>query len=191
MLWFSQAVSGVVAMKIQKHKMVFLILPLVFAISFLMPAAGLAATQDPGTFTPSVEGCHPSDPNIKLPPDVKKACSDPCHPEWHDPAGEPLTPTQSKSCQSCNGQSSSEADCIANNALVKDIQAIVNVMSAGVGIVVVGAIIFAGIQYSFAGDNPTMVSKAKHRILNAIIALLIFLLLFAFVQWLVPGGVFS
>jgi hypothetical protein len=191
MVWFSQAVSGVVAMKIQKHKMVFLILPLVFAISFLIPAIAWAATPDPGSFTPSVEACHPSDPNVHLPSDIQSACNDPCHPEWQTPAGEPLTPTQEKSCQSCNGQASSETDCIANNALVKDIQQIVNVLSAGVGIVIVGAIIFAGIQYSFAGDNSAMVTKAKHRILNAVIALIIFMLLFAFIQWLVPGGVFS
>ncbi|HEY5550162.1 MAG TPA: hypothetical protein VIK37_03145 [Candidatus Saccharimonadales bacterium] len=76
------------------------------------------------------------------------------------------------------------------NPIVQDIQVVVNFLSAGVGIVVVGVIILGGIQYSLAGDNPQAVGAAKQRIINGLIALLAFLLTFAFVQWLVPGGVF-
>ncbi len=59
-----------------------------------------------------------------------------------------------------------------------------------VGIVVVMTIVIGGIQYSAARDNPQAVAAAKKRISQALIALVIYLFMFAFLQWLVPGGVF-
>jgi hypothetical protein len=60
----------------------------------------------------------------------------------------------------------------------------------GVGVVVVGVIILGGIQYTMAGDNPQAVTAAKQRIINGLIALAAFLLMFAFLEWLIPGGIF-
>jgi hypothetical protein len=79
---------------------------------------------------------------------------------------------------------------LSTNPIVQDITLIVNFLSAGVGLVIVGVIILGGIQYAMAGDSPDAVNKAKQRITNPLIALVAFLFLFAFVQWLVPGGVF-
>lgn len=78
-----------------------------------------------------------------------------------------------------------------NNPIVEDIQLVLNFLSAGVGIVVVGVIILGGIQYAMAGDSAEAIGKAKQRIINGLIALLAFIFLFAFVQWLVPGGIFD
>lgn len=80
---------------------------------------------------------------------------------------------------------------LKSNPIVKDINTIVNFLSAGVGIIVAIVIIVGGIQYSMAGDNAQAVSAAKQRIINGLIALLAFLFMFAFLQWLVPGGAFS
>jgi len=65
----------------------------------------------------------------------------------------------------------------------------VNVLSAAVGIVVIIMIIVAGIQYSAAGDDPQKVAQARSRIVNAIIALVVFIFMFAFLQWVIPGGI--
>ena len=81
--------------------------------------------------------------------------------------------------------------CMKDNPLVKRIQQVVDVLSIGVGIVVVGALIVGGIQYIIAGDNANAVSAAKSRVMNALLALAVFLFLWAFLQWLIPGGVFS
>lgn len=70
-------------------------------------------------------------------------------------------------------------------------QQIVDFLSAAVGVVVVIMIIVGGIQYMTAGDSPQKVSDAKTRITNALIALAIFLFMAAFLQWLVPGGIFD
>lgn len=80
---------------------------------------------------------------------------------------------------------------LENNPIVKDINLIVNILSVGVGVIVVTLIIIGGIQYSIAGDNPQALTAAKQRITNALIALFAYLFIFAFLQWLVPGGVFS
>lgn len=79
---------------------------------------------------------------------------------------------------------------LKSNPIVKDIQMFVNFLSAGVGIVVVGVIILGGIQYMTSGDNPQALTAAKQRITNGLIALAAFLFTFAFLQWLIPGGIF-
>lgn len=78
-----------------------------------------------------------------------------------------------------------------NTPLNNDIRNIIKALSAGVGVVVVGTIIVGGIQYIVAGDNPSGVVEAKKRIINGLLALAAFLLSFAFLQWLVPGGIFK
>jgi hypothetical protein len=76
------------------------------------------------------------------------------------------------------------------SCIVDDIQIAINVLSIGVGLVITGAIILGGIQYMLSRDNPQAVSDAKSRILNAIIALVSFVFIYAFLQWIVPGGLF-
>jgi len=65
-----------------------------------------------------------------------------------------------------------------------------NVLSGVVGIVIVIMIAVGGLQYSMARDDPQAVNVAKTRIKNAIFALVIYLFGFAFLQYLVPGGIF-
>ncbi len=84
-----------------------------------------------------------------------------------------------------------QQQCLKQSALVQDLNTIVNFLSGLVGVVVVGVIILGGIQYSMAGDKAEAVSAAKKRITNGLIALLAFLFIFAFLQWLIPGGIFS
>jgi hypothetical protein len=76
------------------------------------------------------------------------------------------------------------------NPIVQDINIVVNFLSIGVGVVVIAMIIVGGIQYSLASDNPQAVSAAKQRIINALIALVAYIFMFAFLQWLIPGGIF-
>mgnify|MGYP003610100314 len=44
-------------------------------------------------------------------------------------------------------------------------------------------------MYSTAAGNAAQVQKAKTMILNTVIGLLSYLLMWAFINWLVPGGV--
>ncbi len=67
----------------------------------------------------------------------------------------------------------------------------INVLSAVAGVVIVIMIVVGAIQYTSARDNPQAVSAARDRIMNAILALFMLMGTVAFLQWLVPGGIFS
>ncbi len=66
--------------------------------------------------------------------------------------------------------------------------AIIRFLSTGVGIVIVGSTILAGIQYSAAGGNPQAVAKARGRITSNVVALLIFIFGYALLNYITPGG---
>lgn len=68
---------------------------------------------------------------------------------------------------------------------------IANFMSFGVGIVIVGLIIVGGIQYATSGGVPQRIQAARKRITNALVALFLFIFMWAILQWLIPGGIFA
>jgi cytochrome bd-type quinol oxidase subunit 2 len=76
-----------------------------------------------------------------------------------------------------------------NCGIVAYLVTFINVLSAIVGVVIVIMITIGGIQYSAARDNPQAAAAAKGKITNAILALILYLFTFAFLQWIVPGGV--
>ncbi len=90
----------------------------------------------------------------------------------------------------CNGDTASGAKrCLEKNPLVQRTLQGINFLSAGAGVVITASIVIAGIQYAAAGPNPQQVAAARKRIISSIVALLALLFLYAFLQWLVPGGV--
>ena len=107
-----------------------------------------------------------------------------------------ITPSTSKPSPpvigNCDGSTAAKNDqCLKSNPIVRNLNNIVTVLSGLVGVVVVGTIILGGIQYAMAGDKAEAGSAANPRITNGLIALLAFLFIFAFLQWLIPGGVFK
>jgi hypothetical protein len=78
--------------------------------------------------------------------------------------------------------------CLNANPIVGDLNSIIDFLSAGVGIVIVGSIIVGAIQFTWAGNDSNAVSAAKTRIQNALIALIAFFFIFSFLQYLIPGG---
>lgn len=85
----------------------------------------------------------------------------------------------------CNADDLDESNC----GIIKYLKIAINTLSAVAGVVIVGSVIFAGIQYSASADDPQAVAKAKGRIINALIALLFFTLGYGVINWLIPGGV--
>lgn len=76
-----------------------------------------------------------------------------------------------------------------NCGIVKYVLDGINILSGLVGVAVVTMIAIGGIQYSTARDNPQATAAAKARIINAILALVAYLFLWAILQYLIPGGV--
>jgi len=67
----------------------------------------------------------------------------------------------------------------------------IDFLSVGIAVIVTVMIAIGGIQYASAGGDPQKVAQAKKRITNALLALLAFLFLYGFLQFIVPGGVFK
>lgn len=76
------------------------------------------------------------------------------------------------------------------NPIVDIAFALFRFLSAGVGLVVVGSIVLAGIQYTASRGDPQATGAAIKRISNSLIGLLIYVFLFAIANFLVPGGMF-
>lgn len=154
--------------------------------------AGCPGSQFQGPPAPGVceaipEGCPgavragPPAPNVECPYDAPAAGSPEADQTFSDPQG--------------GSTANFDADC--RDGLTQDKCGIVaylitfiNLLTAVVGIVSVIMITVWGIQYSVSRDNPQMVSSARLHILQTVIAVIIYLFVYAFLQWIVPGGIF-
>lgn len=76
-------------------------------------------------------------------------------------------------------------------ALTDALFAIIRFLSIGVGLVIVASMIWAGIQYTTSHDDPAAVGKAKERVMNNIIALLVYIFAYAILNYLIPKGFFG
>ena len=66
---------------------------------------------------------------------------------------------------------------------------VLRILTAGVGIAAVGAVIYAGILYASAGSGPEQVKQSKKIITDVAIGIIVYALMFLVINWLVPGGV--
>ena len=67
----------------------------------------------------------------------------------------------------------------------------INILTAGVGIAAVGGLILAGITYATASNDQNKIVKAKEMIYNVVLGIVMFALMWSFLQYLIPGGVFK
>lgn len=96
--------------------------------------------------------------------------------------GRPIQPKDDPASQECTGD---KCDLV-----VRVLNPIINFLAAAVGLIVTIVIVIGGIQYSASADDPQKVAAAKGHIINAVLGLLGFMFVWAFLQWLIPGGVF-
>lgn len=66
---------------------------------------------------------------------------------------------------------------------------VLNVLLVVVGAAGIIGIIISGIQYATSSGDPGQITKAKKRIYEIVIGLVALGLMYAFLQWLIPGGV--
>jgi hypothetical protein len=89
-------------------------------------------------------------------------------------------------------QGSQTGYCAGNNGAIVDmVFAIIRFLSDGVGLVVVGSIVYAGIQYTTSRGDPNATAMAIKRIRSAITALLIFIFAYAILNYVIPAGFFK
>ncbi len=85
-------------------------------------------------------------------------------------------------CKDANGQTI-KCDLITQYA-----NPFITFLAAVAGLIATISIVVGGVQYASSSGDPQKVSAAKKRIGNAVLAIIGFLLLYAFLQWIVPGG---
>ncbi len=66
-----------------------------------------------------------------------------------------------------------------------------NVLTAGVGILAIGGIVYGAVLYTTAEDKADQVKKATDIMTNVVIGLIAFALMWAGLNFIVPGGVFD
>lgn len=76
-----------------------------------------------------------------------------------------------------------------NCFITRYINPAVKFMAAIAGVAIVISLVWAGIMYSSAGGDPSKVAAARKHIQQTVIALLAFLFLMAFLNFIIPGGI--
>ncbi len=107
------------------------------------------------------------------------------------------TPSQSTSqpVDFDDDEVTSENDCSAdvltsdNCIIIQYIVRAINILSALAGLAITGSIMIAGYQYMTARDNSGQIEASRKRIIWALIALATLIFTYAFLNFIVPGGV--
>lgn len=107
----------------------------------------------------------------------------------------PIAVLAAGTCTDSDGQTvtTSVLDCPGSTegrALIWQLLTIgVNFLAIGVGIAVVAGIAFGAFTYASAAGNADQAKKGISYISNAVIGLLLFIFMYAIINFLVPGGV--
>jgi len=67
---------------------------------------------------------------------------------------------------------------------------VINILTAGVGVVALGGIVYGSVLYTSAGGNQEQVKKAMGIFTNVVIGIIAFAGMWALLNFLIPGGVF-
>ncbi len=90
----------------------------------------------------------------------------------------------------CGGVETNIISCdSANNGIWGILSLVINIMTAGIGVLAVIGIVICGIQYTTAAGDEAKTRKAKRRMFEIVIGVAAYLILFAAFNWLSPNGV--
>ena len=67
----------------------------------------------------------------------------------------------------------------------------INILTAGVGVLAVGGIVYASVKYASSGGDTEKTKKAKAMIRDIVMGLIAYALMYTFINFLIPGGLFK
>lgn len=93
----------------------------------------------------------------------------------------------------CGQIETSLIDCDTNggNPVISLVLQVINFLAVGVGIAVVGGIIWGGLLYASSNGDSSKAKQGITTIVNAVIGLLFFMFMYALINFIVPGGLFT
>lgn len=77
------------------------------------------------------------------------------------------------------------------NPLMSILIQVINFLAVGVGIAVVGGIVWGGMMYASSNGDAGKTKQGVTIIVNAVVGLLLFMFMYALINFIVPGGVFN
>jgi len=80
---------------------------------------------------------------------------------------------------------------IQNTGLWSLLLTAINILTAGVGIAAIGGIVYGSVLYTSAGGSQEQVKKAVGIITNVVIGVIAYALMYAGLNFLIPGGLFT
>lgn len=104
-----------------------------------------------------------------------------------------------KSENCCGGVVTSVLDCdqagtsgnISDTGLWGLLILVINLLSAGVGVLAVGGIVYGSILYTTSSGDPEKSTKARKIIGNVVVGLIAYALMWALLNFITPGGLFA
>ncbi|MEI6237332.1 MAG: hypothetical protein WCP03_01895 [Candidatus Saccharibacteria bacterium] len=79
--------------------------------------------------------------------------------------------------------------CAGVSPIMEKLKFIIRFLSALVWIVAVIMIVVGGIQYTTSNGNPQAITNAKKKIYDVLIGVFAYTFLWAFLEWIIPGGI--
>jgi hypothetical protein len=131
-----------------------------------LPETELAPYGTDATCTAGPTACVPAEPDPTYKSDALDCDGD--NPPGTEQVGEP------------------DPDC---NLFSKYVNPFIKLLAGLTGIAVVIGVIYGGIMYASSGGDAQQVSKAKIVIRNSVIALIVYMFLWALLEFLLPGDV--
>lgn len=92
---------------------------------------------------------------------------------------------------SCGGVETSVINCEDGNGINGILHLIINIMTGIIGILAVAGIVFSGLQYSTSAGDVAKMAKAKNRIVQIVIGLIVFAVMWVILDFLIPGGILA
>jgi len=84
-----------------------------------------------------------------------------------------------------------ETDDITQSGIWGILLLVINILTAGIGVAAVGGIVYGSILYTSAGGDAANVKKAKDIIVNVVIGLVAYAVMYSFLNYIIPGGLFT
>jgi hypothetical protein len=82
-------------------------------------------------------------------------------------------------------------DTVSSSGIWGVLLFVLKIMTAGVGVLAVLGVVWAAVLYTTADDRADQVKKAKDMIWNVVFGLIAFGLMYALLNFLIPGGIFT
>lgn len=94
-------------------------------------------------------------------------------------------------CRATQCKINPKVSCANISPIADLLYSLIRFLSIGVGLVIVGSMIYAGIQYIGSRGEPQSTEHAMNRIRSNIIALVIYVFTYAILSFVIPPGFFN